>query len=174
MGQLKNALTDLKANSPLLIMASAVEDFLKVYKGPIKEVRDSEDVRELVSYYLSISSIGYPLVISDLSYLTSNATNLLLKKVEETNFPIVLLAKYDNVSPMLLSRMKTVVKYYNHQISSELLGVKEGLRTLDGLGQEIDYFDRLNEIVRKSPKIYYYDRALGYVKNKKKLMTFFN
>lgn len=168
--RLQYAVNNIRKTAPLLIVGDAVTDFMKAYKGPIRSVRTVEDTRDLVSYYTSMGKIDKLLVIEDLSYLTQSASFLLLKLVEEAQFPIILLSTFDKVSPIILSRVKMVVKYSTSEVKSDFLNIKTGLTKVeDELSPDSHYYDRIRYIGKYSPKLFYYNKALDRARNKDKI-----
>ena len=163
---------DIENNTPMLIMGTAVMDFKKGYGKPIKVVRTTEEVRDLVANYASISSLDVPLVIDDLSFLKDNLSSmLLLKLVEESKFNLILLSLYDKVSPIMLSRVKTIIKYQKDKVESEFMPVGSGLRRVEEqLSADSHYFDRVKAFAKISPAAYVFEKKLGSVKNKQKII----
>lgn len=163
-------LEDIDNRSPLLLMGSSVLDFKRMYKGPIKIVRDNDSVRELVSYYSSIVALDRPLVIDDLSFLSSMGVSLLLKLVEESTFPVILLSMFDSVDSILLSRVKTVIKYSKDEIKSEFLPIGKGYtRIEESLSEDSHIYDRFKYMSKFSPLVYYVEKSIGRIKNKNKI-----
>ncbi|MFW6029673.1 MAG: hypothetical protein ACOCRO_05400, partial [Halanaerobiales bacterium] len=112
---IKKILDNIEENCPILLMGDAVIDFKKDYTNPVNKVRNIDDVRELVAYYSGIDFLDYPLVIEGLSFLDNKAVFVLLKLVEESELNIILLSKFDKISPIILSRIKTKIKYYKEE-----------------------------------------------------------
>lgn len=164
---------DVDKSSPVLLLGDATIDFKKEYEGgPINKVRDTEDVRDLVAYYTGMPRLPYPLIIEGLSFLNKKSIFLLLKLVEESEFSIVLLSRFDNISPIILSRVKTTIKYQNSNTTSELLSMSEGLRLVDNkLSADSHYFDRLKYISKYSPPLYYIESKMNRVRNKNKIIN---
>lgn len=100
----------IQETCPVLLVGGAVAVFKHTYKGTINELKNTEDVKEFVMGYTGIKS-SKPVVISDIGYLKSNASFLLLKLVEESSFPVILLSTIDKVDSILLSRIKRIVKF---------------------------------------------------------------
>lgn len=148
----------------VLILGEAVYDFKKVYDNPIKEVRNSEDVRRIVGYYFGIKNLEIPLVIS-ISFLNEEASFLLLKLVEESQFTIILLSRYDNISSILLSRIEEVVKYEKGKIKSEFLSIKIGKEIIEEkLDDDSSYYNRLKYIIEYSPQMLFMESRISEVK----------
>ena len=165
-------LNDVSERSPLLIMGSYVAQFRKDYPYPIKSVRSSDEVRDLVSQYTGIKVLEYPLVIEDLSFLDMKSSFLLLKLVEESKYPIILLATFDKVSPIILSRVKEVQKAPLEPIQSEFMPPSQGYARMEEyLAPDSHYYDRLRFMIKNSPTMYFYEAKLGRVRNKAKILS---
>lgn len=100
----------IKTKSPILLIGKAVSLFKKIYKGNIFELKNTDEVKQFVSEYTGIE-VPKPVVISDIGYLQPTAAFLLLKLVEESKSTIILLSTNDNISSILLSRVKEIVKF---------------------------------------------------------------
>lgn len=166
--QLIQSVNNIKDTSPLLLVGEAYFLFRKSYKGKILTV-NSENIREIVSYYSSIS-LDYILVLEDIANLSSTEVNYLLKLVEDAKYPIILLASYDNINPILLSRIRTFVKFSN-PISSEFLSPSKGIEVIeDKLSSDTAYIDKVRYQMKYSPRLYYLEQLLGNTKNKNKYL----
>ena len=86
-------------------------DFKKEYKGKILPAHNLELVREIVCNYSGISSLeGRYLVLDGIGFLSETGNTALLKFLEESKIPIILLSYYDKVLPTITSRVKFVFK----------------------------------------------------------------
>lgn len=168
--QIKEIVRSPDQYAPALLMASAALDFKRLYEHPIRTVRTTEEVRDLVAYYISLRSLEHCLVIEDLSFLQEQASFLLLKLVEESEFPVVLLSTFDKVSPIILSRIKTFVKYSKEKTTSDFLDVEVGISRLLDLSPDSHYFDRVKNMARNCPKLYFYEASFGKVRNREKII----
>ena len=159
---------------PALFIGSAVVDFKKNYSGPIARATTPETLRDLVSYYTSMADIGRILVVEDISFFSSQSLEgLLLKFVEESKIPLVLLSTYDKVSPILLSRCKEVVKYYHEKTYSEFLSVSQGSQMVaEVLSPDSHYYDKVRYYSKLSPKLYFLDKNVTSNRVKQKLLQF--
>lgn len=159
---------------PLIVIGGAVVDFKKYYKGPISRATTPEDLRDFVSYYQSVSDLGRVLVLEDISFLSNpSCEGLLLKFVEETRLSLVLLSTYDKVSSILLSRAKSVVKYYNTKTESDFGSVSSGFQRLnDTVKTDSHYYDRVRYMSKFSPKLYYLDKVITSNRVKTKILQF--
>lgn len=98
---------------PCLLIGSYVNKFKKVYKGNIIKISNVNDIKRLIENYDNINSISDRyLVMEGIDGLTLNLQNSLLKFIEETRIPIILLAYTDNLQPTIISRIKTIYKSF--------------------------------------------------------------
>lgn len=96
---------------PCLMIGKYVNDFKQAYKDTIERAYTLNDVRNLVEEYEGIESVKSKfLVLDGVGYLSETGQNSLLKFIEESKLPLILLSKTDMVSPIIMSRMKVVVK----------------------------------------------------------------
>lgn len=101
--------------SPCILLGKYASEFKRIYDGRIFLVNSLESVREITNNYSNISSLdGMLFVIDGIGFLSETAQSALLKFIEESKFPVILLSYYDKISPIILSRMKFV---YKHPIS---------------------------------------------------------
>lgn len=170
--KIKDIIHNINNYSPCIFLNDASLDFLKLYKYTVREVKNTDDVREIVSEYSMRNKTDHALVISGLSFINQRAVSILLKLVEESSFDLVLLSRFDQVSSVLLSRMKTVVKYSNNKIKSKFLDADEGLYRLNEELEKIDdhYFNKLKLMSEISPILYYLEKKMGRIRNKDKII----
>lgn len=96
---------------PCLLIGRYVNAFKRKFRGTIERAYSLTDVRNLVEEYEGITQVNSGvLVIEGVGYLSSVGQNSLLKFIEESKLPIILLSYNDKVSPIIMSRMKIVVK----------------------------------------------------------------
>ena len=165
-------LEDISTKSPLLIMGSYVQQFRKQYPYPIKSVRNADEVRDMVSQYTGIKTLEYPLVIEDLSFLDTKSSFLLLKLVEESKYPIIMLATFDKVSSIILSRVKEIQKAPLEPIQSEFMPAGQGYTRMEEyLAPDSHYYDKLRFMIKNSPTMYFYENKIGRIRNKSKILT---
>ena len=168
----KSAVSKISKVSPVLLIGDASVCFEKLYSGPMKEVFNSDDVRELVTYYYGVEHLSHPLVIKDLGSLSEEASFLLLKLVEEAKYPIILLSSYDKVSPILLSRCRKILKFSMTDISSDFLPAFVGKSAMDEyLAEGSDKMDQLKWMRDHSPMLYYYYTTVGKTSNIDKMLN---
>lgn len=158
---------------PLLVIGDAVTDFKAVYSGKIEVAESLDEMRELVSYYTSIPVLDRPLVIEDISLFAKNGEGILLKFVEESPLNLILLSRFDSVSSVLLSRVKSVWKYYNDEIDSQFLPVSKGSKMLeDALDEKTHYYSRIRYMGKFSPKQIYLERSIKHSRYRNRIISF--
>lgn len=166
---LMNTINNIFKTSPVLLIGEeCVLTFSKAWEGKIIEI-DKDNIKDIVEYY-SMLTLSYPLVIRDISTLNNVQVNYLLKLIEESKNPIILLASYDNINSILLSRIKTVIKFKN-SITSEL---KDDIESIDSirekLKEDLSYKDKITLIRDISPRYYLLEVSLSN-KNKDKYIN---
>lgn len=170
--EIGNFIIDIEKYSPVLLLGDAVKDFIQVYDGKIDRVRNIDEVREIVSYYMNLPSLDRILVIEGLSFLNKKASFMLLKLVEESSLPIILLSRFDNISEIILSRIRTIMKYNKGKIKSEFLGLGDGVEVVnDKLSDDSHYYDELKNYSKYCPLLYYVKSNINVGRNKHKILN---
>jgi hypothetical protein len=123
---------------PCLLLGGYTIAFKKTYAGRIFKAYTLEDVRNLVEDFSGISDMdGMYLVIDGIGYLNDIGQNSLLKFIEESKLPIVLLSYYDKVSPIIQSRMKFTFKESIIKVKSlKFMSISSAVRVLEEKKQE--------------------------------------
>lgn len=103
-----NHLKDAKQYYVNIVIGHAVKVFKKIYKGDFYTITTADDVREFLGKWNMPND--KPLVFEDISLMTPTVQTRLLKFIEEPPMPLIILASNDNVSPIILSRCKNIVK----------------------------------------------------------------
>lgn len=157
---------------PALIIGDGVRDFLRFYKWPIKMINTREEMIELVSYFTGVSKLDYPLVIGDLSFYRPDDVFFLLKFIEESKLNIILLSKFDNISPIVLSRIKTVIKYNSFEevgSSEDMQKAREFVesKTVENTSE----FDKVRLQRSVNASLYMNDRRFPFSANRSKLVS---
>nr|DAY36472.1 MAG TPA: Redirecting phage packaging protein C packaging protein, DNA Binding.0A [Bacteriophage sp.] len=99
---------------PCLLIGKYVTEFKKVYKDTIERVYTLDDVRNLIDSYDGISNVNSKfLVLDGIGFLSHVGQNSLLKFIEESKLPIIILSYGDKISPIIMSRMKIIVKRWD-------------------------------------------------------------
>ena len=133
---LVNVFKNVPEKSPVLLVGGAVSLFKRMYKGMIYSLYNINDVRTFVSRFSDIS-FDKTVVVEDIGRLDKQSSFILLKLVEESKFPMVLLSYKDNISDILMSRIKTYIKFpISDNTSCKFLSVSEAQSDLcDELGR---------------------------------------
>ena len=153
---------------PRLYIGRAAQDLKSKCPFPINQVY-KDTLSEFISYYTTIQTMAFPLVIEDIAILNPTQQSILLKFVEDSPLKIILLSSEDNVISTILSRMSLVYKYPD-KIKSNFdspLHAQEELSRLDTNTLPQTYIRKEMEI---SPMAYYYDQLLENKSCKQKLL----
>lgn len=136
-----------KKMCPVLMIGKYVNRFKQKFDGTIERIYTLEDVRNVVREYEGIEHINSEyLVLDGIGYLSQVGQNSLLKFIEESKLPIILLSYTDKVSPIIMSRMKIVVKRWYHVKSLNFMSIENAIK---GLKEKEDNSDnKLTEIER--------------------------
>lgn len=158
---------------PILLVGRAVTWFKLIYKDQIVELDNAEDVREVVSEYTGVSS-SKPVVISDLSNINYNSTFLLLKLVEEAKFPVILLSTQDNIDSIILSRIKTVIKFpLDENSSNSLLSVQDAFEFTHKTDEQTHMMNdslKLKYYAENCPQLYEISKDIPFTKKRDMLI----
>ena len=158
---------------PMLVIGDAVTDFKKNFQGPIVSVKDIAELKEVIAYYSGIDKLDRVLVIEDISFLGTDANTTLLKFVEETRFQLVLLSRFDRVDEVLLSRIRSVEKYYRDATDSKFMGLLEANQRIeDSLSSDSHYFDKVRYMAKLAPKLLLVEKTIKIKRVKSKILSF--
>ena len=117
---------------PCLMIGKYVNEFKRQYKDTIERAYTLNEVRRLVEEYDGIESVNSQfMVIEGVGYLSHVGQNSLLKFIEESKLPIILLSYNDKISPIIMSRMKIVVKRWYPVKSLKFSRVADAVRALN-------------------------------------------
>lgn len=142
----------IKETCPVLLIGKSVSLFKHLYKGSIRELKNTDDVRDFVSEYTGIES-SKPVVISDIGYLNKSASFLLLKLIEEAKFPAIILSTEDKVDSIILSRIKTLVKFpLDDKTDNSLLPVSNAFQMV--YGDEKTVMNKISFYAENCPELY--------------------
>ena len=139
---------------PCLLLGKYSNEFKKRYNGSIHVVYNINDVKELVENYSGKKGDRH-FVIDGVGFLNEQAQQPLLKFIEESRLPIVLLSYFDSVSPIIMSRMMCIYKDSGSNLPKSLLGTT-------GVG---DCFDKLREMDVEDGGLSFRDRIKFYSEN---------
>ena len=171
MIKLKNTIETYKTSSPILVVGDAFKLFLKAWKYKTISLIDDKHLEEVISYYQFVEP-NTPLVIFDLAILSKKSLNKLLKFIEEYKHPLILGSSIDVFDNILLSRIKTYIRFSKEGIQSELLTLGDGLRVLEELSErDISTVDKVRKQLKYSPQIYYYENIISIKRGKDKILS---
>lgn len=171
--QLYDNIKNINNKTPLMIVGGAVPMFKRMYKGNIYRITNPNETRDFVSNFTGLT-LDKPVVLEDISLLSYGAQFLLLKLVEEAKFPIVLLTLQDRVSPIILSRVKTYIKFpLDFDVKCNNMDIATAQTELDRMVEEQKISPSNKEETNKfyaenCPELLYLESTVGYVKNKRK------
>lgn len=117
---------------PCLMIGMYVQEFKKQYKDVIERVYNIDNVRDLIDSYEGVTRVNSKfLVLDGVGYLCATGQNSLLKFIEESKVPIILLSYSDKVSPIIMSRMKVIVKRCSKVKNLDFSSVSDTLTFID-------------------------------------------
>lgn len=117
--------------TPCLMIGNYVTIFKRIFTGTIERAYSVKDVRNIVEEYEGVIRVNSEfLVIEGIGTLSSIGQNSLLKFVEESSLPIILLSYSDKVLRTIRSRMKFVVKSWTPVKSLDFVSPTECIRAL--------------------------------------------
>lgn len=110
MKQMASQLTSdaVKEFRVTLIIGEASRLFKKMIKSPYYTITKADEVRNFLSNHTMPNDT--PIIFEDLSLMTKNVQAYLLKFIEEPPAPLIILASQDNISPVILSRCRNIIK----------------------------------------------------------------
>lgn len=133
--------------TPCLLIGKYVDAFKQVFKGTIIRAYSLDNVRHLIEEYDGISNVNSgTLVIEGVGYLSQIGQNSLLKFIEESSLPIVLLSYNDNVINTIRSRMKLTLKLWEPVKDFKYLDIVGALRAAEEKKASNPNFRGNNEI----------------------------
>lgn len=101
-----NFMSSIKNRTPILLLSKAAKIFKSIYDGRIYDVKNIDDMNLIRD--MSISKLHKVVVLEDLSSLYTDED--ILKLIEESSLQFILLAYRDNLSEVLMSRCKSILK----------------------------------------------------------------
>lgn len=151
-----------KSYCPCLLIGKYVNIFKREFKGDIERAYTLDDVRRLVEEYDNISSVnsGY-LVLDGVGYLSNVGQNSLLKFIEESRLPIILLSYTDRISPIILSRMKFVLKKWYGVKSLQFSSVGDTIEALKEKKEKDGNFNEIQYLADNCPSLYAVKQQAG-------------
>jgi hypothetical protein len=149
---------------PCLMIGKYVNEFKQIYKDTIERAYSLSEVRGLIEEYEGVTNVNSKyLVIEGVGYLSSVGQNSLLKFIEESKLPIILLSYNDKVSPIIMSRMKIVVKRWYPLKDLKFLRVTDALRTLEEKKKEgqMKEYEEIQFLANNCPTLYSIKQQAG-------------
>ena len=117
---------------PCLLIGKSVNVFKRGFDGNVIRIYNLEDVRNVVEEYSGISNVrDGVLVLEGIGYLSNVGQNSLLKFIEESKIPLILLSYKDKISAIILSRMKVVYKLWYPVKSLSFSRVGDAIKALE-------------------------------------------
>ena len=128
-------MNSIEGKTPILLIARAARIFQNIYTGRIYNIQNEEDMSIINN--MSISKLTKPVVISDLSSLYDDED--MLKTIEESKLQFILLASKDNLSDVLVSRCKSILKIPDIEINDcKYMSKKSALSSIEKLNNAND------------------------------------
>lgn len=149
--ELFNRLSGIKDKSPVLLIEKAALMFKENYSKEIYRIDSQEELKNLVESFSNTPYSGL-LVVEDISNVYD--MSVLLKFLENIDFPIILLAYSDNnnITNTIISRIKTLIKIPYDSVKSNLVGAREAI---DMWNIEQNRMDQDKFFAQESPELYY-------------------
>lgn len=136
---------ECKKHGVTIVIGRAVDILKPMLRGAnFYSMTKADEVRDFLERN-SMASEG-TLFMEDLSLMTPAVQSFLLKFIEEPLMPLVILASKDNISPIILSRCKRIIKLPCTEVPNPQL-VKQFVETRIQLAEEIKTAQRLGEQV---------------------------
>ena len=158
-------LKTIKNKTPLIIIGErAIYIFKRMYSGNIYKLENFTDVRDFISEFSGIE-LNFPVVIEDISKLYRDTP--LLKLVEDSKFPLVLLASQDNLSNAMMSRVKTIIKLPDEDYKCSLSSIQSALSELKD--KELSKEENIKYLAENCPQLLVLQDKIKKIKNKDKI-----
>lgn len=118
----------LKDFNPTILIGKAATVFKRICKSQLYTITTAKEVKEFLSKW--DTPLDTPIIFEDISLMTPSVQTYLLKFIEEPIAPLIIMASKDNISPIILSRCKKIIKYpeplsYGHQSLQEFIENKQ-------------------------------------------------
>lgn len=142
---------------PCLMIGKYVNDFKHIYKDVIERVYTLNGVKRIVEEYDGIEHVNSGvLVLEGIGNLSDVGQNSLLKFIEESKLPIIILSYNDRVSPIIMSRMKIVVKKWYDIKKFDFIKVKDAMRALNEKKKDsnFDEYQQVQFMADNCPALY--------------------
>jgi hypothetical protein len=169
---------------PKLFIGSAANNFkyyLKKhnYNYEINYIADREDLLNFIETFSHYKDYTLPVIIDDISYLSSRDQSLLLKFMDDANLNIILLASRDNILNTIISRVKEFRKFYVYDKGNRAGFIKASKAremlindSVDNM-ENISIDDKISLLSKYNPVLFYDDTLVSKHNNseKKKLLN---
>ena len=163
-------LKSIKNKTPLLIIGEkAIYIFKQMYKGNIYTLENSVDVRDFITEFSDID-LSFPIVIEDISKLYRDTP--LLKIVEDSKFPLVMLASQDNLSNAMMSRVKTIVKIPDENYRCNMISMETAVSELKD--KELSKEETIKYLAENCPQLLFLQDKIKKMKNKDKIIQIYS
>lgn len=161
-----NTMKDVTNKTPILLIGGAMHIFKMMYKGNIYKIRTTEEVKEFITNFYGVD-YDKPIVVEDISLLYRDT--MLLKLIEETKIPLILLASEDNMTKQFHSRIKLMIKYpldLNYKCSfTNILDANDYINNEKLTGKDLDTY-----IANNCPELALIYDTVKHKKNKDKII----
>lgn len=118
--------------TPCLLVGRYVNIFKHIYDGYIQRTYSLNDVEHLIEEYEGIENVNSKfLVLEGVGNLSLTGQNSLLKFIEESKVPLILLSYNDKVINTIRSRMKIVAKLWYPVKSLSFSRVKDAQKAFN-------------------------------------------
>lgn len=155
---------------PIALVGSVARQLKLRTSLPVRRVTSPEETAELIANYTGIKAVDTPLLIEDLAFLSPQTLSQLLKFLEESVIPIVLLSTYDVFTPPILSRLKIFLKAPIEKTQSNLLTPEAGREKIN-LSKDTHTLDKIRHQGREAPLLYYNDKTIPMRPNRQKIIS---
>lgn len=142
---------------PCLMIGKYVNDFKHIYKDVIERVYTLNGVKRIVEEYDGIEHVNSGvLVLEGIGNLSDVGQNSLLKFIEESKLPIIILSYNDRVSPIIMSRMKIVVKKWYDIKKFDFIKVKDAMKAMNEKKKDpsFDEYQQVQFMADNCPALY--------------------
>ena len=140
------------------MIGTYVNAFKRMFDGTIEKVTSTKRVQNLIEEYSGITQVNSGvLAVEGIGYLSNQGQNSLLKFIEESKLPIVLLSYQDHVLSTIRSRMKIVVKHWYPIKRLDGVSASEGYKVLkekEGQNPGMSVSQKFQYIADTSPDLY--------------------
>lgn len=158
--ELKNFLKK-KEVYPSILIGEYVNLFKQIYKGTILKAYSTENIRYILQEFEGLTKVRSGLlVLEGVGSLPEIGQNSLLKFIEESPIPILLLSYNDKIPQVILSRMKFVLKKYKSLKSLSFISIKSALDTIQEKG-DIKGYEKMQFMAENCPQLYFLEESAG-------------